>query len=50
MTSAASAFGRRSEFDPFLSALVGEERNGMLLNVLSALARLDLIHGTRRRR
>ena len=42
MTSAASAFGRRSEFDPFLFAPVGEERNGMLLSVLSALARLDL--------
>ena len=42
MTSAASAFGRRSEFDPFLFAPVGEERNGMLLSVLSALARLDV--------
>ena len=42
MTSAASAFGRKSEFDPFLFAPVGEERNGMLLSMLSALARLDV--------
>ena len=42
MTSAASAFGRKSEFDPFLFAPVGEETNGMLLSVLSALARLDV--------
>ena len=42
MTSAASALGRRSEFDPFLFAPVGEEKNGMLLSVLSALARLDV--------
>ena len=30
------------EFDPFLFASVGEERNGMSLSVLSALARLDV--------
>ena len=42
MTSAVSIFGRKSEFDPFLYAPVGEERNGMLLSVLSALARLDV--------
>ena len=42
MTSAASAFGRKSDFGPFLFAPVGEERNGMLLSVLSALARLDV--------
>ena len=42
MTSAVSMFGRKSEFDPFLHAPVGEERNGMLLSVLSALARLDV--------
>ena len=42
MTSAASAFGCRSEFDLFLFAPVGEEKPGMLLSVLSALARLDL--------
>ena len=35
-------FGHKSEFDPFLYAPVGEERNGMLLSVLSALARLDV--------
>ena len=32
----------RSEFDAFLFAHIGEEKNGMLLSVLSALARLDL--------
>jgi hypothetical protein len=42
MTSAVSMFGHKSEFDPFLYAPVGEERNGMLLSVLSALARLDM--------
>ena len=42
MTSAVSMFGHKSEFDPFLYAPVGEERNGMLLSVLSALARLDV--------
>jgi len=42
MTSAVSAFGRKSEFDSFLCAPIGEERNGMLLSVLSALARLDV--------
>ena len=42
MTSAASAFGRKSAFDPFLFAPIGEETNGMLLSVLSALARLDV--------
>lgn len=31
-----------SEFDSFLFAPIGEERNGMLLSVLSALARLDV--------
>jgi len=30
------------EFDNFLFAPVGEERNGMLLSVVSALARLDV--------
>src|SRR5579872_265817 len=30
------------EFDHFLFAPIGEERNGMLLSVVSALARLDL--------
>ena len=42
MTSAVSVFGHKSEFDSFLFAPVGEERNGMLLSVLSALARLDV--------
>jgi hypothetical protein len=42
MTSAVSVFGHKSEFDPFLFAPVGEERNGMLLSVLSALARLEV--------
>ena len=42
MTSAVSMFGHKSEFDPFLYAPVGEERNGMLLSVLSALARFDV--------
>ena len=42
MTSAVSMFGHRSEFDPFLYAQVVEERNGMFLSVLSALAQLDM--------
>jgi hypothetical protein len=31
-----------SEFDDFLFAPIDEERNGMLLSVVSALARLDI--------
>ena len=31
-----------SEFDSFLFAPIGEDRNGMLLSVVSALARLDV--------
>ena len=42
MTQAATVMSRSSEFDAFLFAPVGEERNGMLLSVLSALARLDI--------
>ena len=42
MAPAISPFFRDPAFDPFLFAEVGEERNGMLLSVLSALARLDL--------
>ena len=42
MTSAVSVFGHKSLFDSFLFAPVGEEKNGMLLSVLSALARLDV--------
>jgi len=30
------------EFDDFLFASIGEDRNGMLLSVLSAMARLDV--------
>ena len=42
MTPAKPPFFRDSKFDPFLFAEVGEERGGMLLSVVSALARLDL--------
>ena len=42
MTCSASASLPRSEFDDFLFAPIGDERNGMLLSVISALARLDL--------
>ena len=42
MTPAIFSFFRDTTFDCFLFAEVGEERNGMLLSVLSALARLDL--------
>ncbi len=42
MMRAASVFPFRSEFDAFLFAPIGEERNGMLLSVLSALARQDV--------
>jgi hypothetical protein len=42
MTRSASAFVFGSEFDDFLFAPIGEDRNGMLLSVLSALARLDV--------
>src|SRR5271165_4879454 len=42
MIAAIGVFGHKSDFDPFLFAPVGEERNGMLLSVLSALARLDV--------
>jgi hypothetical protein len=38
--SASASLG--SEFDDFLFASIGEDRNGMLLSVLSALARLDV--------
>jgi hypothetical protein len=31
-----------SEFDDFLYASIGEDSNGVLLSVLSALARLDV--------
>jgi hypothetical protein len=42
MASLSSPFVRNSEFDSFLFAPIGEERNGMVLSVLSALARLDV--------
>jgi hypothetical protein len=42
MTRSASISRLRPEFDDFLFAPIGEDRNGMLLSVLSALARLDI--------
>ncbi len=42
MVSAIAPFARNCEFDAFLFARVGEERNGMALSVLSAIARLDV--------
>jgi hypothetical protein len=40
MTRPASVSALGSEFDDFLFAPIGEDGNGMLLSVLSALARL----------
>jgi hypothetical protein len=42
MTGSVWATGLGSEFDDFLFAPIAEESNGMLLSVISALARLDL--------
>jgi hypothetical protein len=42
MTRAAAASIQQSQFNDFLFAPIGNERNGMLLTVLSALARLDV--------
>lgn len=42
MTRCTSLSPLGSEFDDFLFAPIGEERNGTLLSVLSALARLDV--------
>jgi hypothetical protein len=42
MTPTASNPPPGSEFDDFLFALVGEDRNGMPLSVVSVLARMDL--------
>jgi hypothetical protein len=42
MTRSASISLIGTEFDDFLFAAIGEEKNGMLLTVLSALARLDV--------
>lgn len=42
MMYSASASRLGSEFNDFLFASIGAEKNGMLLSVLSALARLDI--------
>lgn len=42
MTSPAAVAGFAPEFNDFLFAPIGEERAGMLLSVLSALARLNV--------
>jgi hypothetical protein len=42
MTYCATVSHLGSEFDDFLFAPIGEDTNGMLLSVLSALARLDI--------
>ncbi len=42
MTHALFAGTIGSDFDAFLFAQIGEERNGSMLSVISALARLDL--------
>ncbi len=42
MTRIVSISGLGSQFDAFLFATVDEDKNGMLLSVLSALARLDV--------
>jgi hypothetical protein len=42
MKNSATVLSAMSEFDAFLFAHIGEEKNGMLLSVVSALARLDL--------
>jgi hypothetical protein len=42
MIRATPALQLGSEFNNFLFAPIGEDRNGMLLSVLSALARLDV--------
>lgn len=42
MTRSASIYPLGSEFDKFLFAPIGEDRNGMLVSVLSALVRLDV--------
>ena len=42
MTRAASPRFLGTEFDAFLFASIGEDRNGMRLSVLSALAQLEL--------
>ena len=42
MTRSIMASQLGSEFDDFLFASIGDDGNGMLLSVLSALARLDV--------
>jgi hypothetical protein len=42
MTQPAKIWTLASEFDAFLFAPIGAEKNGMLVSVLSALARLDI--------
>src|SRR5580658_6531086 len=42
MIHAAPVSALAAEFDDFLFASIGEERNGMLLSVVSALARLNV--------
>ena len=42
MANPASVANLGSEFDAFLFAPIGEEKNGMLLSVVSALARLNI--------
>ena len=42
MTSPASTFKHNPDFDSFLFATVGEDKRGMLLSVVSALARLNV--------
>jgi hypothetical protein len=42
MSISASHFGIGSEFDAFLFAPVGEDRNGLPLRIVSLLGRLDL--------
>jgi hypothetical protein len=42
MKRSNSLFFAGSEFDDFLLAPIGEDNGGMLLSVLSALARLDV--------
>lgn len=42
MTPKAAMSGLGSEFDAFLFAVIGDDRNGMQLSVVSVLARVDL--------
>ena len=42
MTPIASRSGLGSEFDDFMFAVIGDDRNGMPLSIVSVLARVDL--------